>query len=100
MSKQQYIQDLQSSLDAYKYFESERLKMLKCSLDLQIVLGDLQDIGNSEIHDLILSAKENYNTMFTRYEQSLIALTQFKIETLGLIEYVKDLEKQLKTIDE
>lgn len=105
MSKQQYINDLQSKLESFKYFEQERLKMLMVGIDLQIALRELEDqnFRNEEIDFAIktlYSAKDAYDAMFSRYEIATIKLTEIRDNCLALSRYTLDLEKQLKATEE
>ena len=105
MSKHQYINDLQSKLEAFKYFEQERLKMLMVGIDLQIALRELQDIENKTpelefaVHTLS-EVKRNYDSMFVKYETATIKLTEIRDNCLALSRYTLDLEKQLKATEE
>ena len=105
MSKHQYINDLQSKLEAFKYFEQERLKMLMVGIDLQIALRELEDknFRNEEIDFAIKTlseAKDAYDAMFSRYEIATIKLTEIRDNCLALSRYTLDLEKQLKASEE
>lgn len=99
-NKQQYINDLQAKLEAFKYFEQERLKMLMIGVDLQIALREVQDNGNQELQDILSSAKQAFDTMFSKYELATIKMSEIRDNCLALSQYTLDLEKQLKATEE
>lgn len=70
-------------------------------IDLQIINRELEDLkGYDETIDkaseLTTKAKELHDTMFARYEASIIQLDIVISDAMALCEYTKDLEKQLE----
>jgi len=96
-----HLNNLQSQLEGLRYFQEERLRLLMLGIDLQIINRDLEDLtGFDETIDkasaLTTKAKELHDTMFARYEASIIQLDIIRSEAMALCEYTKDLEKQLE----
>lgn len=95
-----HINELQARLEAFKYFEEERLKMLMIGVELQIALREVQDNGSEELEVILSSAKQAYDTMFSKYELATIKMTEIRDNCLALSRYTLDLEKQLKATEE
>ena len=96
-----HLNNLQSQLEGLRYFQEERLKLLMLGIDLQIINRELEDLtGFDETIDkasaLTTKAKELHDTMFARYEASIIQLDIVRSDAMALCEYTKDLEKQLE----
>jgi hypothetical protein len=96
-----HLNNLQSQLEGLRYFQEERLKLLMIGIDLQIINRELEDLkGYDETIDkaseLTTKAKELHDTMFARYEASIIQLDIVISDAMALCEYTKDLEKQLE----
>jgi hypothetical protein len=96
-----HLNNLQSQLEGLRYFQEERLRLLMLGIDLQIINRELEDLkGYDETIDkassLTTKAKELHDTMFARYEASIIQLDIVRSEAMALCEYTKDLEKQLE----
>ena len=96
-----HLNKLQSQLEGLRYFQDERLRLLMIGIDLQIINRDLEDLkGYDETIDkastLTTKAKELHDTMFARYEASIIQLDIVRSDAMALCEYAKDLEKQLE----
>jgi hypothetical protein len=96
-----HLNNLQCQLEGLRYFQEERLRLLMLGIDLQIINRELEDLkGYDETIDkasiLTTKAKELHDTMFARYEASIIQLDIIRSEALALCEYTKDLEKQLE----
>lgn len=101
----QYVKELNDQLESFKYFQEERLRLLMISVDLQIANRELNDlVGFDERVDEAASkvaiAKESFDTMFVRYETAIIKYDKIRNETMALLEYLKDLEKQIKATEE
>lgn len=101
----EYVKQLNNELESFKYFQEERLRLLMISVDLQIANRELNDlIGFDERVDEAASkvsiAKESFDTMFVRYETAMINFDKIRNETIALLEYLKDLEKQVKATEE
>jgi hypothetical protein len=96
-----HLNNLQSQLEGLRYFQEERLKLLMLGIDLQIINRDLEDLkGYDETIDkasaLTTKAKKLHDTMFSRYEASIIQLDIVRSDAMALCEYTNDLEKQLE----
>jgi hypothetical protein len=96
-----HLNNLQSQLEGLRYFQEERLRLLMLGIDLQIINRELEDLkGYDETIDkasiLTTKAKELHDTMFARYEASIIQLDIVRSDAMALCEYTKDLEKQLE----
>ncbi len=101
----EHVKRLNDELESFKYFQEERLRLLMISVDLQIANRELSDlVGFDERVDDAASkvsiAKESFDTMFVRYESALIKYDKIRNETIMILEYLKDLEKQLNAIKE
>lgn len=100
MDYKQLINDLRNRLDAYKFFDEERLRLLKISIDLQIANRELSDLNsdNSEIFKASLyvqSARDNYDRMYCKYENSIIEIEKVSQDIKALLNYVNDLESEI-----
>jgi hypothetical protein len=100
-----HLNNLQSQLEGLRYFQDERLRLLMLGIDLQIINRDLEDLkGYDETIDnaslLTAKAKELHDTMFVRYEFAMIQLDKVRNDAMALCEYTRDLEKQLKALNE
>lgn len=100
-----YVRNLESELEAYKYFCDENLEMLKISLDLSVVYNELWERafkfkgreGYEELMcfvDKLSDAKDGYDTMYTRYKHATIALQELRTHTLQLADVVKRYEAE------
>ena len=101
MDYKQLISDLRNKLDAYKFFDEERLSLLKVALDLQIInraLTDLKgfdnDIDKAQIY--VEQAMNEYSKMFAKYELAAIDIENMRMQIGTLLLYVSDLEKEVK----
>ena len=103
MGYKQYVQGLEQQLEAYKYFSDENLELLKVSLDLSIISNELwaraQKFRGREEYDELMEfvdkltdAKQGYDTMYTKYNLSTIALEELRINTIALGRIVMDYE--------
>lgn len=100
MDYKQTINDLRNKLDAYKYFDEERLKLLKIGIDLQIINRALSDLKsfNNEINQAqiyVENAKDEYHKMFAKYELAAIEMENMRIQIGTLLLYIKDLEEEV-----
>jgi hypothetical protein len=105
MSYKQYVQGLEKELEAYKYFSDENLELLKISLDLSIVSNELWERaqkfrgkdGYDELMvfvDKLTEAKKGYDTMYTKYNLSTIALRELRLSALALGRIVMEHEQE------
>ena len=104
MDYKQLISDLRNKLDAYKFFDEERLSLLKVALDLQIInraLTDLKgfdnDIDKAQIY--VEQAMNEYSKMFAKYELAAIDIENMRMQIGALLLYVSDLEKEVKKLN-
>lgn len=100
-----HIKKLQSEIESLRYFQDERLKLLDIGFRLQIINRTIEDISNDanefiDLVNIVNEAKNNYDTMFLRYEQATIKLEKIRNESMALCEYTLDLEKQIKANQE
>ena len=96
-----HLNNLQSQLEGLRYFQEERLRLLMLGIDLQIINRELEDLKGfddniDKASALTTKAKEFHDTMFARYEASIIQLDIVRSEAMALCEYTRDLEKQLE----
>jgi len=101
----EHVKKLNDELESFKYFQEERLRLLMISVDLQIANRELNDlVGFDERIDEAASkvsiAKESFDTMFVRYETALIKYDKIRNETIMILGYLKDLEKQINAQQE
>ena len=101
MDYKQLITDLRNKLDAYKFFDEERLSLLKVALDLQIInraLIDLKgfdnDIDKAQLY--VEQAMNEYSKMFAKYELAAIDIENMRMQIGALLLYVSDLEAEVK----
>ena len=101
MDYKQLISDLRNKLDAYKFFDEERLSLLKVALDLQIInraLTDLKgfdnDIDKAQLY--VEQAMNEYSKMFAKYELAAIDIENMRMQIGSLLLYVNDLEAEVK----
>ena len=104
MDYKQLISDLRNKLDAYKFFDEERLSLLKVALDLQIInraLTDLKgfdnDIDKAQIY--VEQAMNEYSKMFAKYELAAIDIENMRMQIGALLLYVSDLEAEVKKLN-
>ena len=104
MDYKQLITDLRNKLDAYKFFDEERLSLLKVALDLQIInraLTDLKgfdnDIDKAQLY--VEQAMNEYSKMFAKYELAAIDIENMRMQIGTLLLYVSDLEKEVKKLN-
>lgn len=106
-----HLNKLQTELEGYKYFNDEKLELLKTSIDLSIVYNELFTraikFKNTDKYqeligmvDAIGKAKDGYDKLYSRYHLATLALETHRIEALKLCEYTRDLEKQVKAIND
>jgi hypothetical protein len=100
-----HLNDLQRQLEGLRYFQEERLKLLSLGIDLQVISHDLKDLKGFDANidkasELTEKAKEFFDTAFVRYESAIIQLDIVRNEAMALCEYTKDLEKQVKALNE
>lgn len=100
MNYKELINDLQNKLNAYKFFDDERLSLLKVALDLQIInraLTDLKgfdnEINRAQIY--VEQAMNEYSKMFAKYELAAIELETMRMQIGTLLLYVNDLENEV-----
>jgi len=86
MNYKELINDLQNKLNAYKFFDDERLSLLKVALDLQI-------INKAQIY--VEQAMNQYSKMFAKYELAAIEMETMRMQIGTLLLYVNDLEKEI-----
>ena len=101
MDYKQLISDLRNKLDAYKFFDEERLSLLKVALDLQIINRALIDLKSfdSEINEAqiyVEQAMNEYSKMFAKYELAAIDIENMRMQIGALLLYVSDLEAEVK----
>ena len=101
MDYKQLITDLRNKLDAYKFFDEERLSLLKVALDLQIInraLIDLKSFDNeiNEAQIYVEQAMNEYSKMFAKYELAAIDIENMRMQIGTLLLYVSDLEAEVK----
>ena len=104
MDYKQLITDLRNKLDAYKFFDEERLSLLKVALDLQIInraLTDLKgfdnDIDKAQLY--VEQAMNEYSKMFAKYELAAIDIENMRMQIGTLLLYVSDLESEVKKLN-
>ena len=104
MDYKQLISDLRNKLDAYKFFDEERLSLLKVALDLQIInraLTDLKgfdnDIDKAQLY--VEQAMNEYSKMFAKYELAAIDIENMRMQIGALLLYVSDLEAEIKKLN-
>ena len=104
MDYKQLITDLRNKLDAYKFFDEERLSLLKVALDLQIInraLTDLKgfdnDIDKAQLY--VEQAMNEYSKMFAKYELAAIDIENMRMQIGALLLYVSDLEAEVKKLN-
>jgi len=104
MDYKQLISDLRNKLDAYKFFDEERLSLLKVALDLQIInraLTDLKgfdnDIDKAQLY--VEQAMNEYSKMFAKYELAAIDIENMRLQIGTLLLYVSDLEAEIKKLN-
>lgn len=104
MDYKQLISDLRNKLDAYKFFDEERLSLLKVALDLQIInraLTDLKgfdnDIDKAQLY--VEQAMNEYSKMFAKYELAAIDIENMRMQIGTLLLYVSDLEAEVKKLN-
>ena len=101
MDYKQLISDLRNKLDAYKFFDEERLSLLKVALDLQIInraLTDLKGFDNEidKAQIYVEQAMNEYSKMFAKYELAAIDIENMRMQIGTLLLYVSDLEAEVK----
>lgn len=105
MSNKKYIQGLEKELEAYKYFCSENLELLKVSLDLSVVYNELWErafkFKGKEGYDELMQfveklsdARDGYEKMYTKYKYATIAFEELRSHTLKLAEVVRKYEQE------
>lgn len=104
MDYKQLISDLRNKLDAYKFFDEERLSLLKVALDLQIINRALIDLKSfdSEINEAqiyVEQAMNEYSKMFAKYELAAIDIENMRMQIGTLLLYVSDLEAEVKKLN-
>jgi len=104
MDYKQLITDLRNKLDAYKFFDEERLNLLKVALDLQIINRALIDLKSfdSEINEAqtyVEQAMNEYSKMFAKYELAAIDIENMRMQIGTLLLYVSDLEAEIKKLN-
>jgi len=106
-----HLNNLQNELEGYRYFNDDKLELLKTSIDLSIVYNELfnrairfKDTDKYQelidMVDAIGKAKDGYDKLYTRYHLATLALETHRIEAIKLCEYTRDLEKQVKAVNE
>lgn len=100
MDYKKLITELQQKNDAYRFFDEERLNLLKISLDLQIANRNLDDLKgfDSNIADaqmIVFLAKDNFDKMFCKYELASIEIERMRMNIGTLLLYIEDLEKEV-----
>ena len=108
MDYKQLISDLRNKLDAYKFFDEERLSLLKVALDLQIInralidLKSFEYISDNEINEAqiyVEQAMNEYSKMFAKYELAAIDIENMRMQIGALLLYVSDLEAEIKKLN-
>jgi hypothetical protein len=104
MNYKELINDLQNKLNAYKFFDDERLSLLKVALDLQIInraLTDLKGFDNeiNQAQIYVEQAMNEYSKMFAKYELAAIELETMRMQIGTLLLYVNDLENEVKKLN-
>lgn len=99
MDYKKVINDLQNKLNAYKFFDEERLSMLKVLVDLQIINRNLIELKgfDDQINDAQLyvqQAMNEYNKMYAKYELAAIEMENMRMQIGTLLLYIQDLEKE------
>jgi len=96
-SKDKLISELYDVIGAYEMLHQNQLMYLKAGFDIQILLRDLIDYNADEqIIKNIEYIKHNYDRMHNEYQQTNVAMERLKFNVPYLIEYTRDLEKQLE----
>ena len=100
MDYKKLITELQQKNDAYRFFDEERLNLLKIGIDLQIANRNLDDLKgfDSNIADaqmIVYLAKDNFSKMFAKYELAAIEMENMRMQIGTLLLYVQDLEKEI-----
>jgi hypothetical protein len=100
MDYKKLITELQQKNDAYRFFDEERLNLLKIGIDLQIANRNLDDLKgfDSNIADaqmIVFLAKDNFDKMFCKYELASIEMENMRMNIGTLLLYVQDLEKEI-----
>jgi hypothetical protein len=100
MNYKELINDLQNKINAYKFFDEERLSLLKVALDLQIINRSLIDlksfdkeIDTAQVY--VEQAMNEYSKMFAKYELAAIEMETMRMQIGTLLLYVNDLEKEI-----
>lgn len=104
MNFKEIINELQKKNDAYRFFDDERLNLLKISLDLQIANRNLYDLKgfDSNIADaqmVVCLAKDNFDKMFSKYELASIEMENMRLQIGTILIYVKELEKEIEKLN-
>ena len=104
MNYKELINDLQNKLNAYKFFDDERLSLLKVALDLQIInraLTDLKGFDNeiNQAQIYVEQAMNEYSKMFAKYELAAIEMETMRMQIGTLLFYVNDLENEVKKLN-
>lgn len=104
MDYKQLINDLRNKLNSYKFFDEERLSLLKVALDLQIINRALIDLKSfdSEINEAqiyVEQAMNEYSKMFAKYELAAIDIENMRMQIGILLLYVSDLEAEVKKLN-
>ena len=105
MSYKQYTKNLEKELEAYKYFCSENLELLKISVDLSTVHNELWEraikFKGKEGYDELMcfvnklaKAKEGYDRMYTQYKYASVAFSELRVHTLQLADVVNQYERE------
>jgi hypothetical protein len=100
-SKDKIINELYDIIGAYEMLNENQLIYLKAGFNIQILLRDLKDYNADEqIVKNIEYIKLNYDRMHYEYQQAKYIADGLKVNIPYLIEYAKDLEKQLEALNE
>lgn len=105
MSYKQYVKGLEAELEAYKYFCSENLELLKISIDLSVVYNELWERAHKfkgkegydelmEFVNKLSDARDGYEKMYTKFKYATTAFSELRIHTLRLVEVVKRYEQE------
>ena len=100
-SRDKVINQLYDIIGAYEMLNENQLIYLKAGFDIQILLRDLIDYkADEKIIKNIEYIKLNYDRMHYEYQQTKYIADGLKVNVPYLIEYAKDLEKQLQALNE
>jgi len=100
-SRDKVINELYDIIGAYQMLNENQLIYLKAGFNIQILLRDLKDYkADEQIVKNIEYIKANYDMMHYEYQKTKYVIDKLQLNVPHLIEYAKDLEKQLEALNE